>query len=734
MALKRLKEQLRALPRKGLGYGLLRYLNDATAGELAGFGSPQLVFNYLGRFAAGGQADWSAASEGEGLSVADATLPLSHGVALNALTLDGEAGPQLVANWTWAPALLSAADVGELAAGWFGALKALVAHADEAGSGGRSPSDLPLLDLSQAEIEGLERQVAEIEDVLPLTPLQEGLLFHALYDAAAPDVYTVQLDLELTGALDADRLSELRCRPWWRGTQACGRASGMTGCGQPVQVIVPRASVPWRRIDLSMLPEAEREQRLAALLRQDRLERFDLGQAPLLRFALIGLAADRHRLVLSSHHLLMDGWSGPVLVRELLWLYGQGVAMARRCRARCRIGIIWRSLPGMTGRRAAAYWRGALAGLSEGTRLAPAAAAANRAAVAPEQLVLSLGAELSAELSARARGLGVTLNSVLQAVWGVLLGRLSGRSDVVFGVTIAGRPAELAGAEQMVGLFINTLPLRLRLAPGQPLSELMRQAQAAGSELMAHGYLGLSEIQQLAGLDGGLGGSPAELFDTLMVFENYPIDRVGLAAEAAGIRLGRVGGHDATHYPLSLMVQPGQAGSAQGELRLRLDYRPDCFERASVAVLGERLLRLLAGAVAAPDRAIGRLEVLSSSERATIVSVWNDTARAVAACDAARAVCRAGGAHAGCDRGGVRGPAAELRRARRARQPAGASSARARHRPRDRGWALGRALARDADRAASASSRPAPPICRSIPATRRSGWRSCCAMPAPPRW
>ena len=323
VALKRLKEQLRALPRKGLGYGLLRYLNDATAGELAGFGSPQLVFNYLGRFAAGGQADWSAASEGEGLSVADATLPLSHGVAVNALTLDGEAGPQLVANWTWAPALLRATDVGELAAGWFGALKALVAHADEAGSGGRSPSDLPLLDLSQAEIEGLERQVAEIEDVLPLTPLQEGLLFHALYDAAAPDVYTVQLDLELTGALDADRLSDAVQALVARhaSLRACFRHDGLRA---PVQVIVPRASVPWRRIDLSMLPEAEREQRLAALLRQDRLERFDLGQAPLLRFALIGLAADRHRLVLSSHHLLMDGWSGPVLVRELLWLYGQG--------------------------------------------------------------------------------------------------------------------------------------------------------------------------------------------------------------------------------------------------------------------------------------------------------------------------------------------------------------------------------------------------------------------------
>jgi hypothetical protein len=497
-------------------------------------------------------------------------MPLSHGIALNALTLDGAGGPELIANFSFASSLVSADEVGDLAAGWFGALRALVAHAEEAGSGGRSPSDLPLVSLSQGEIELLERETSELDDVLPLTPLQEGLLFHALYDAAAPDVYTVQLDLELLGALDADRLQACVQALVARhaSLRACFRDDGLRG---PVQLIVRRALVPWRQVDLSSLAEPEREARLLALLAQDRLERFDPARPPLLRFALIRLAADRHRLVLSSHHLLMDGWSGPVLVRELLWLYrqgGDGSGLPRVVPYRDYLALV----AGQDRAASAAYWRGALEGLSEGTRLAPTIA--SRAAVAPEQLMVSLSAELSAELSARARSLGVTLNSVLQAVWGVLLGRLSGRSDVVFGVTVAGRPAELAGVEQMVGLFINTLPLRLRLAPGEPLSALLRQAQAAGSELMAHGHLGLSEITRLAGLGSG------ELFDTLLVFENYPIDRVGLAAEASGLRLGQVGGHDATHYPLSLMVQPGE------ELRLRLDYRPDLFDRSSVVVLG----------------------------------------------------------------------------------------------------------------------------------------------------
>ena len=154
-----------------------------------------------------------------------------------------------------------------------------------------------------------------------------------------------------------------------------------------------------------------------------------------------------------------------------------------------------------------AYWRGALAGLEQGTRLV--ASDPRRAAVSPEQVLVPVGLPLSAALGSRARGLGVTLNSVLQAVWGVLLGRLTGRSDVVFGVTVAGRPAELAGVESMVGLFINTLPLRLRVAPELALSGLLRQAQASQADLMAHGQLGLSEIQRLAGI--------GELFDTLLV-------------------------------------------------------------------------------------------------------------------------------------------------------------------------------------------------------------------------
>ena len=615
-ALKLIKEQLRGATDNGLGYGLLRYLNGETASQLASFASPQLGFNYLGRFAAPAAAagDWAAAAEAGGLGGGgDPAMPLAHVLEVNALTLDAADGATLRATWTWAPALLSAREVGDLAQCWFGALEALARHASQPGAGGRTPCDVPLAALSQAEIERLERRYPQIEDILPLSPLQEGLLFHALYDAQAPDVYTVQLVLALQGPLDRAALQA--AVQALLGRHASLRAGfAHDGLSRPVQIIVPRVEPPWRSIDLSLLDAAAREQRLAGILAEQRAERFELSAAPLMRFALIRLAPDEHRLVLTNHHILMDGWSMPVLVRELLTLYAQqGDAGALPGTTPYRDYLAW--LAAQDRGAAIAAWQQALAGLEEATRMAPDDRA--RVPVAPEQITLLLSEALTTTLTGQARRHGLTLNTFIQAAWGLLLGRLTGRDDVVFGVTVAGRPPEIAGVESMVGLFINTLPLRIKLPASKPLLALLREVQDSQSRLMAHQHLGLAEIQGLAGL--------GELFDTLVVFENYPVDHGSLAIEAGGVRLRSAEGHDATHYPLSLMAASGE------QLRLRLDYRGDLFERSSVEAIGSRLVRLLEAAVAAPDRAIGSLDILGADERHTILREWNDTARAIPA-------------------------------------------------------------------------------------------------------
>jgi len=402
-ALKLIKEQLRALPDNGFGYGLLRHLNNETSARLAGFAPSQLGFNYLGRFAAPVEREWSAAPEPVGLGGGE--MPLAHAIEVNAVTLDGAEGPSLTAHWCWAPALVTQAEIDDLAQGWFRVLEALARHAAAPHAGGRTASDLPLVRLSQDEIERLESKYPQIEDVLPLAPLQEGFLFHALYDGAGDDdagadVYIAQVELELEGPLDEAALgAALQALLVRHGNLRAGFCQ--ESLGRPVQIIVPGIKAPLRRFDLAGLDEGTRAQRLTEILTQERAERFDLAAPPLIRFALIRLAAERHRLVMTNHHILMDGWSLPVLVEELLALYAHKGDTAALPRATpYRDYLAW--LAEQDRERALAAWREALAGLEEATRLAPAHEAA-RTAAAPEQLTLSLSAPLTAALSEAAR-------------------------------------------------------------------------------------------------------------------------------------------------------------------------------------------------------------------------------------------------------------------------------------------------------------------------------------------
>ena len=608
--LKRIKEQLRRVPGGGLGYGLLRHLNPETAPALSGLATPQIGFNYLGRFARAQGADWQIAPEIEALGGGgiDPDMPFGHSLEVNALTLDQSDGPQLSATWSWPGALLSEEEVGDLAQGWFRALEALVRHVAEPSAGGHTPSDFPLVALSQAEVEQLEGQYPKLEDILPLSPLQEGLLFHALYDTQGPDLYTVQVALDLQGPLDPGALRVAAEALLERHTNL--RASFVhDGLSRPVQVILAEVALPWCEVDLSGLGPAQCEERLAQLQAQERTVRFELGRAPLLRFSLIRLAADRHQLLLSNHHLLMDGWSLPVVVGELFELYkhrGRSAALGRVTPYRDYLGWI----AGHDRQAAQAAWQRALAGLEEPTRLA--AAQPGAAPALPEEIIVELPEALTQALSRQARSHSLTLNTILQGAWAILLGRLTGHDDVVFGTTVAGRPSEIAGIQTMVGLFINTLPVRVRLHPAEPLSELLTRLQDSQSELIAHQHLGLAEIQSLAGL--------GELFDTLVVFENYPLDRSALAQPVAGLALTSLEGHDATHYPLSLMAVPAE------RLRLRLQYRSDLFERSTVEAMGRRLVGLLKAVVADPSQPIGRIDILEQEERQQILIDWNDTA------------------------------------------------------------------------------------------------------------
>jgi amino acid adenylation domain-containing protein len=449
-------------------------------------------------------------------------------------------------------------------------------------------------------------------DALPLTPLQEGFLFHAHYDERAPDVYVVQAGYDIEGPLDVERLRRAATALLGRHPNLCASFRHQ-GLERPVQVLPDDVTLRWGQVDLTPLAPADREVELARLLAADRARRFDLADGPALRFTLVGLVPRRHRLVLTAHHIVLDGWSVPVLFDELLKIYAaSGSTAGLPPVTPYREYLAWLAAQDREAARAA--WRQALRGIEEPSRLAPAGPL--RPPPLPERVSVELPESLATLLATTARGHGLTLGTVIQGAWAIVLARLTGRDDVVFGATVSGRPPEVAGIEEMVGLFINTVPVRLRVDPAEPLTGMLSRLQDEQARLAPHQHLGLADIQRLAGV--------GELFDTTTVFENYPAaPGIHDSAADAGLRVRESLANAATHYPLSLCATPGT------RLRLSLDYHADRFDSAAARAILVRLRRVLEVLAATPDLAVGQLGVLDPEERRRVLVEWNDTAREV---------------------------------------------------------------------------------------------------------
>ncbi|MGW2399597.1 amino acid adenylation domain-containing protein [Kitasatospora sp. NPDC001664] len=466
----------------------------------------------------------------------------------------------------------------------------------------------PLLDPEQRE--RLLAAHPGAEDVLPLSPLQEGLLFHAEQQRTedADDLYTSLTSLQLRGPLDQERLAAAVDGVVNR--HAALRASFSTDAlGRPVQLIARQVTVPWTHHDLTALPADRQAAALAEIEQQEAARRFDLTAPPLVRCALVTLGADHRHLVLTRHHTVIDGWSMPVLLRELFAAYG-GTELA----ALPATTPYARHLERLAGRDQAAdsaAWSAALAGLEGPTLLADALGAPAAGSAPGRELELPIGPELAAALTATARTHGLTLNTLVQGAWAILLTRLTGRADVVFGATVSGRPADLPGVESMVGLFSNTVPVRFAPREDEPVVEALARLQTAQSALLDHQLLGLAEIQALAG--------HGTLFDTLLVVENYPVDPNALTARE--LRVAGLTHRGATHYPLTVLTLPGE------HPQLTVEYRPDVFTDAQAAAVGARLLRLLTTLAEHPRTPVGALEILDPAERAQLLDGWNATTR-----------------------------------------------------------------------------------------------------------
>jgi amino acid adenylation domain-containing protein/non-ribosomal peptide synthase protein (TIGR01720 family) len=615
--IKAVKEKLRAIPSRGLGYGVLRYLGSENQRHaLAQLAEPQIVFNYLGRFdgGVGTSQRFGFASESAGPS-RSATAPLRGWLNITGLVREG----RLQLSFGYGRKRYRRETIEALARLYETALRELVAHCCS-GALGLTPSDVALSGLDQADLDrlGTGLDLRGIEDIYPLSPMQQGMLFHALRDGDN-DAYVNQVGLELFG-FDAGKL-----RTAWQAVSDRHAAlrtgfvwQNLSGAAQQVvhrHVTVPFVEEDWR--DRAAMLErngarAELDAALAEASRRERDSGFDVSQPPLQRVRLIQLDDKRRWLIWTHHHIFVDGWSSARLVAEVLQHVNGGALPT--VQGSYRDYIAW--LEGRDHAGAEKFWRDGLAGLETPTLLANTLAT-NRASEVEghASVALAVNAELTERLKAFAKRERVTLNTLIQGAWAQLLRRHSGQAAVCFGVTVSGRPAELPGSEEMVGLFINTLPIVDAPSPQAGVGEWLRQLQEQNLALREHGWTPLYEIQRLAGHAG------QTLFDSILVFENYPIDEALRRTGESGPRLGRVEHVTPTNYALAVAVFAGS-----DRLDLEFNYDSARFDEAAIRHLRDILHGMLERITADADRPLGGLGSSADGEVRRILD-WSGAAR-----------------------------------------------------------------------------------------------------------
>ncbi|MDI2591092.1 amino acid adenylation domain-containing protein [Pseudomonas sp. 681] len=591
-SLSAIKEQLRGVPGKGIGYGVLRYLTQAE--PLRAMAQPRVTFNYLGQFdgafSAADGALFVPTGESTG-ATQDSAAPLGNWLSIDGQVYDGE----LELSWTFGTGMYRPHTIEALATAYRHELERLIDHCCDSGQAGVTPSDFALASLTQAQLSALPVPARDIGDLYPLSPMQQGILFHSVNEPDGP-AYTNQL------RVDVQHLDTERFRQAWQQTVDAHEILRTVfvwpeDAAAAVQVVRQTVQMPWSVQDWR--GRADLDTALEQLARDDLANGFELDQAPLLRVLLVQTGDDRHHLIYTSHHILMDGWSTSQLFGEVLQRYA-GITPATS-QGHYRDYIQW--LGQRDAQASRTFWRSALASLEEPTRLASAMAPrqALSSGYADHQHVFS--EQLTTDLNRFAREQKVTLNTLMQAAWLVLLQRYTGQDSVAFGATVAGRPTDLPGVEQQIGLFINTLPVVAAPSAEIAVGQWLQQVQSLNLALREHEHTPLYDVQRWAGLGAG------SLFDSILVFENYPMAEALEQGEATGLAFSGITRQEQTHYPLTLVAVTGR------ELSLGLSFDRACFDASTISGLSVQLESLMTQFLADATQPLGALQLLDAGQR-----------------------------------------------------------------------------------------------------------------------
>jgi len=446
-----------------------------------------------------------------------------------------------------------------------------------------------------------------IEDLYELSPMQQGMLFHTLYSPES-EVYFEQLVCTLSGKLNIPLFQKawqkivarhpvLRSSFYWSEIE------------KPLQMVSKQVELPWVIYDWQNKDNGQQQEELEQFLKSDRALGIKLEQAPLMRFTLIQLEQDNYQFIWSHHHILFDGWSMQIILREVWDLYeayDRGESLQLKPCFSYREYISW--LQQQDSSQGSEFWRKKLQGFEAQTPLVVDKLDGNKTAKeAYQEIHFELSLEVSNKLQSLAKKYHLTLNNLVQGAWGLLLSRYSGETDIVFGATVSGRPANLTSVEAMVGLFINTLPIRLQVSGETELLSWLKDLQSQQVEQEQYAYYSLADIQSNSDIPAGM-----SLFESILVFENYPIDDSKSESEKT-LNITNLRCFEQTNYPLTVVVNPDT------QLSGRIVYDTSRFDQETIKRMVGHFQTLLTGIATKPEQQLSQFSLLTTAEEQQLI-------------------------------------------------------------------------------------------------------------------
>jgi amino acid adenylation domain-containing protein/non-ribosomal peptide synthase protein (TIGR01720 family) len=583
----KVQDLLSHVPKQGISYGLLKHMN-----KLESTVSSPISFNYLGQFQDDPTSIWdSSTSEGIGRLV-DPTMCRPYALDIWSVIQD----QQLEVKFIYDPIQFSKVQITSWITLYQQQLNLLIQHCAK-----KEPqpmlADFPLAKLSKEELLHVP-SLLEVKNIYPLSPLQEGMLFHSLYEANEP-AYVIQMTMNLIGQLDVrlfteawnqlvERHPQLSISLWWKGVKI------------PHQIAWKQIDIPIHQENWTRFNQKDQDQLLANYLAEDSKKAFDLDKPPLMRLGLFSIKDNEHQVVWSYHHAILDGWSMPIVLEEFLQIY-QSLLDERSVQLpnTSSYDVYFQWLNEQDEELAKSYWSHQLADAK------PAEIAILSPSDKPthEEWITYLSEEVTEDIKRFAKRQKVTMNTVIQAVWGIFLSAYSGQSDLIYGTTVSGRPGSLNGVEQIVGPFINTIPVRIDLSKDMQMEQYLTSLQQQLKDTEEYAYVSLTKIADWAGV-----AKEKPLFHYLLVMENYQMRDLKNAA----LQISHLKGLEKSHYPLVLVVAPGET------LFFKWMYDTSKFDEVLISRFMRLFTQLLKQFIQSTDICVSHLDLLLEEEKAQL--------------------------------------------------------------------------------------------------------------------